>query len=210
MSCSGALFAEESEQGNGYVLCVSVYWRWSERELGKIWCVRDRKPETGGRGLTCDPPSVLEKQSCGLSFTQTPEVWVFLHIKRFCRTSWAPWGLTSDPRGWGHSPHCCACFPADADPKVVVYFSDSLAFHRKCLFEPSLEVVVYSLSRVWLLPLHGLQPTRTLCPWDAQTRMLEWVSSSFSGGLSDPSLLHCRCTLYRLSLQGSSRLQLIP
>ena len=30
------------------------------------------------------------------------------------------------------------------------------------------------------LRLHGLQPTRLLCPWDFQARILEWVAVSFS------------------------------
>ena len=35
-----------------------------------------------------------------------------------------------------------------------------------------------------LLWPHGLLPTRLLCPWDFQARMLEWVAISFSRGSS--------------------------
>ena len=31
-----------------------------------------------------------------------------------------------------------------------------------------------------LLPLHGLQPTRLLCPWDFPGKILEWVAISYS------------------------------
>ena len=30
---------------------------------------------------------------------------------------------------------------------------------------------------------YGLQPTRLLCPWDLQARILEWVAISFSRGI---------------------------
>ena len=33
---------------------------------------------------------------------------------------------------------------------------------------------------------HGLWPTRLLCPWDLQARILEWVAISFSRGSSPP------------------------
>ena len=34
------------------------------------------------------------------------------------------------------------------------------------------------------LQLHGLQPTRLLCPWNFQARILEWVAISYSRGSS--------------------------
>lgn len=105
MSCSGACFAEESgEQGNTAGCCVFASVEGGVGDLGKAWCVRDGKPEPGERGLICESPSVLEKQSCDFFFplrhlTVIPEVWVFLHIKQFCRSRWAPCSLMSDPRG---------------------------------------------------------------------------------------------------------------
>ena len=52
----------------------------------------------------------------------------------------------------------------------------------------------------------GLQPTRLLCPWVSQTRVLEWVPCPSPGDLPDPGiepgLLHCRQILYQLSHQG--------
>ena len=33
---------------------------------------------------------------------------------------------------------------------------------------------------------YGLQPTRLLSPWNLQTRMLEWVTITFSRGSSQP------------------------
>ena len=37
------------------------------------------------------------------------------------------------------------------------------------------------------LQLHGLWPTRLLCPWISPSRMLEWVAIS-SGDLPDPEI----------------------
>ena len=48
-------------------------------------------------------------------------------------------------------------------------------------------VVVQWLS-VRLLRLHGLQPTRLLCPLEFQVRILELVSISFSRDLPDPGI----------------------
>ena len=36
------------------------------------------------------------------------------------------------------------------------------------------------------LQLHGLHPTRLLCPWDSPGRILEWVAISSSRGSSQP------------------------
>ena len=33
---------------------------------------------------------------------------------------------------------------------------------------------------------HGLQPTRLLCPWDSQARILEWVAMPSFRGSSQP------------------------
>ena len=41
---------------------------------------------------------------------------------------------------------------------------------------------------------HGLWPTRLLCPWDLQARILEWVAISSSRGsswLRDPTCVSC-------------------
>ena len=64
-------------------------------------------------------------------------------------------------------------------------------------------VLRHSVVLVSLCP-HGLQPTRLLCSWISQARILEWVSISFSRGSSQPRdgtqgllwLLHCRQILY--------------
>ena len=42
-----------------------------------------------------------------------------------------------------------------------------------------------SLSVVSDSALHGLQPTKLLCPWNLQARILEWVAMPFSRGLPD-------------------------
>ena len=44
-------------------------------------------------------------------------------------------------------------------------------------------VCTQSLSYIFL-QLHGLYPTRLLCPWDSPVRKLEWVAISFSRGSS--------------------------
>ena len=59
-----------------------------------------------------------------------------------------------------------------------------------------------------LLRPHGLWPSRLLCPWDCPGQnagvschfLLEGI---FLAQGSNPSLLHCRWILYRLSHQGS-------
>ena len=62
-------------------------------------------------------------------------------------------------------------------------------------------IIVYLLSRVWLLWPHGPWPARLLCPGISQARILEWVAISFSGGIFlthrlNPYLLLGRQTLY--------------
>ena len=57
---------------------------------------------------------------------------------------------------------------------------------------------------------HGLQPTRFLCPWIFQARILQWVAFPPPGifltwGLNS-HLLHCRQILYLLSHQGSPKM----
>ena len=77
------------------------------------------------------------------------------------------------------------CDPIDGSPPVSavpgilqartlqwVAISFSNAWKRK--------VKVKSLSRVWLLWPHGLQPTRLLHPWIFQARVLEWGAIAFS------------------------------
>ena len=76
------------------------------------------------------------------------------------------------------------------------------------------------------LQLHGLKPTRVLCPWNfffnsmdcsppgssvhgiLQAKIVEWVAIPFSRGSSqtqelNSGLLHCRWILYCLIHQGS-------
>ena len=74
-----------------------------------------------------------------------------------------------------------------------------------------LHMVVYSLSRVWLMRSHGLGPFRLFCPWDFPGKntgvgchfLLQRIS--LTQGLNC-GLLHCRQTLYRLRYKGTSNL----
>ena len=55
---------------------------------------------------------------------------------------------------------------------------------------------------------HGLQPTRLLCPWDFEGKGTGvgchfHLQETFPTQGSNPGLLHCKWTLYRLSHQGS-------
>ena len=71
------------------------------------------------------------------------------------------------------------------------------------------KVKVKLLSRVWLFTIHGLQPTRLLCPWDFPGKstgmgchsLLQEIFQTWGLKLG---LLHCRQILYHLSHQGSS------
>ena len=47
--------------------------------------------------------------------------------------------------------------------------------------------LVVKLFRTLLQP-HRLKPTRLLCPWDFQVRILEWVAISFSRDLPNPAI----------------------
>ena len=66
-------------------------------------------------------------------------------------------------------------------------------------------MVVWLLSRVWLLWPHRLQPARLLCPWDSPGKntgvgchfLLQGIFPTQESNLGLP---HCRQTLYRLSL----------
>ena len=52
----------------------------------------------------------------------------------------------------------------------------------------------------------GLQPSRLLCPWDFQARMLEWVAPPSPAALSDPGIEPASPVwqiLYHLSRPGS-------
>ena len=65
-----------------------------------------------------------------------------------------------------------------------------------------------SLSRVQLFAIHGLQPTRLLCPWDFLGKNTGVDCCSLLQGIfptqrSNPDLLHCRQILYFLSHQRS-------
>ena len=58
------------------------------------------------------------------------------------------------------------------------------------------------------LRLHGLQPTRLLCPWDSPGKNTgvgchALLQGTFPTLGSNPGLLHCRWILYHLSHQGS-------
>ena len=55
---------------------------------------------------------------------------------------------------------------------------------------------------------HALQPPRLLCPWDSPGQNARVRGHSLPQGIfptrgSNPGLLHCRQTLYRLSHRGS-------
>ena len=57
------------------------------------------------------------------------------------------------------------------------------------------------------LRLHGLQPTRLLCPWDSPGKNTRVGCHSLLKGIFptqglNPGLLHCRQILYHLSHQG--------
>ena len=72
----------------------------------------------------------------------------------------------------------------------------------------SLVVVVELLSHVQLLQLHGLKLARLLCLWDSPGKNAGvgchfLIQSIFPTQESNPGLLHCRQTLYRLIHQGS-------
>ena len=49
---------------------------------------------------------------------------------------------------------------------------------------------------------HGLQPSRLLCPWDFQAKILEWVAISSSKGSSQPKDQHA--SLVSPALAGDS------
>ena len=59
---------------------------------------------------------------------------------------------------------------------------------------------------------HGLQPTRLLCPWISQARILEWVAMPASRGssqprvITNPGLPYRRRILYCLSHQGTPKI----
>ena len=60
------------------------------------------------------------------------------------------------------------------------------------------------------LQLHGLQPTRPLCPWDSSGKNTGVVSISLLQGIFltqglNLGLLHCRQILYHLNHQGGPK-----
>ena len=98
---------------------------------------------------------------------------------------------------------------------IPVTFTIKVCFFFKQLLTVSLTLSHFwcwwcqSLSRVQLFATPcTIQPTRLLCPWILQARMLEWVAISFSRRIfwtqgSNSGLLHCRQIFYHLSHQGS-------
>ena len=74
-------------------------------------------------------------------------------------------------------------------------------FHRNILS-------LCMLSSVRLFATHGLYPTRLLCPWNLQARILEWVAISYSRGSSQPRdsnpchlhLLHWQAIIYHSAI----------
>ena len=76
-----------------------------------------------------------------------------------------------------------------------------------CLTSVSFSVVSDSLL------LHGLQPSRLLCPWNSLGKNTGVGSHALLQGIFPTqalnlSLLHCRQILYHLSQQGSPRLSI--
>ena len=90
---------------------------------------------------------------------------------------------------------------------TIQYVTSHHAEHCGCLYESCLT-----------LQPHGLQPTRLLCPWDFQSRILELVMISYSRGSSQPknqTLISCiscigRWILYHQHCLGSSHCTLYP
>ena len=87
--------------------------------------------------------------------------------------------------------------PASKSAEIVAVFG----LHR---FTPDVLCCAYSLIMSECLRLHGLQPTRLLCPWWFSKREC-WrgLDGIFPTQGSNPALLHCRQILYQLSNQGS-------
>ena len=59
--------------------------------------------------------------------------------------------------------------------------------------------------------LHGLQPTRLLCPGVSQARILEWIATPFSRGLPDTGTepgIYCVAGIFSAVLQELGKYQL--
>ena len=74
-------------------------------------------------------------------------------------------------------------------------------------------VVVYWISRIWLLQPHGLQPTRLLCPWDfpGKNTGVGWhflLQGIFLTQESNLCLLHCRQILYHWTTREALTVQI--
>ena len=94
--------------------------------------------------------------------------------------------------------------------------SDAASFSgvQTCMSTPDLEggIVVSFLSHVWLLPPHGLQPTRLLCPWDFPGKNTGVGSPFLLQGIfmtqgSNLGLLHWQADSLPLSHQESPALK---
>ena len=65
------------------------------------------------------------------------------------------------------------------------------------------------------LPLHGLQPTRLLCPWDSPGQNTRMGSHSLLQGIfptqeSNPGVLPCRQIFYHLSHKRTPNFRYMP
>ena len=94
------------------------------------------------------------------------------------------------------------CYFYNLKNRKKEFFNNFTSNKRLCLWNIKDCACVVSGSvtsnSLWL---HGLQPTRLLCPWDLQARILEWVVMPSSRGSSWPrDQIHVSCidrwTLY--------------
>ena len=99
----------------------------------------------------------------------------------------------------------------ESDTTEWLHFKDQTYSHNLHFKITGLDLNNQSVSRSVVpnsLQPHGLQPTRSLCPWDFPGKdtgvgchfLLQGI---FSTQGSNPGLLHCRQILYRLSYKGS-------
>ena len=107
-----------------------------------------------------------------------------------------------------------------ADENVTKRFARTLSYlstrnNSSVFANSSLPVMVYNMCVCVscsvisnCLQLHGLQPTRLLCPWNSPGKNTGVGCQSLLQGIFltqglNLGLLHCRQILYYLSLQGS-------
>ena len=130
-----------------------------------------------------------------------------------------------------HSPHSCKALQKQGNPThvqvqvhvhtevqeiglTVPRYSKKLRSERRTggfQQEVTLQTVRVSVNHSVLSDSsrpHGPQPARLLCPWDSPGQNTGMGSHALLQGIfrtrgSNPSLLHCRWILYRLSHQGS-------